>query len=180
MAKLNHIALLVSNIESFLKVNSLPLDLTESIEEFPSEGTRELYIGANEQLGRLLIMQAIGDGPYKDALNKRGVGLHHIAIDVPKVDDFVGELAGTGWFLHPRSLWFYDDRKQVFLARPGVPLLVEVQERKKMKSENYFIESIELPMSEERLISSLECERVKAGKELTLAIAGKMLIPTFD
>lgn len=42
---LNHVAFLVTNIESILEAVSFSNDLIGKIEEFPSEGTRELYNG---------------------------------------------------------------------------------------------------------------------------------------
>ncbi len=110
-------------------------------------------------------MQAIGDGPYKQAHEKRGTGIHHIAIDVPKVDDFVGELSGSGWLLHPKSLWFYDDNKQVYLSRPGVPVLIEVKERPKPSTEDFFIEMIEFPLPNTRLLEPLCCPKLKMGNQ---------------
>ena len=103
---LNHVAILVEDIESVLEKVQFTPDLLGEIEEFPSEGTRELYIGSDNQMGRILLMQAIGDGPYKNALDKRGPGLHHIALDVLNIDDFVTKLSGSGWLLHPKSIEF--------------------------------------------------------------------------
>src|ERR1044071_1670066 len=97
MSALNHVAFLVDSIEMVLEENIFDPGAIGEIEEFPSEGTRELYIGQSDQMGKLLLMQANGPGPYQDALNKRGTGLHHIAIDVPSIDDFVATLSGSGW-----------------------------------------------------------------------------------
>ncbi|MEZ4744345.1 MAG: hypothetical protein R3B45_18155 [Bdellovibrionota bacterium] len=63
---LNHIAILVNDIDYIVKKKNFSSDLLGEIEEFPSEGTRELYIGKNDQMGRLLLMQAVGEGPYKE------------------------------------------------------------------------------------------------------------------
>ena len=180
ISHLNHVALLVTNIESFVRENSLLSEPHGQIDEFPSEGTRELYLGKESQIGRLLLMQAIGEGPYRDAYERRGAGLHHIAIDVPKVDDFVGELSGSGWFLHPRSLWFYDDNRQVFLSRPGVPVLIEVQERPTASTEDPFIDRVEFPFPSTRLLESLCCSRLKMGQKFKIFIEGRPLCPSFD
>lgn len=177
---LNHVALLVNNIESFVQENHLSSESSGQIDEFPSEGTRELYLGKDSQLGRLLLMQAIGDGPYKDAYERRGAGLHHIAIDVPKVDDFVGELSGSGWLLHPRSLWFYDDNRQVFLSRPGVSVLIEVQERSMDSTEDPFIDRVEFPFPNTRLLEPLCCPRLKMGIQFKIFLDGRSFYPSFD
>ena len=128
---LNHVAILVESIESTLGIKNFSSDLIEEIEEFPSVGTRELYLGKSNQMGRLLLMQAAGDGPYKSALKKRGTGLHHIALDVLNIDEYLGSLSGSGWLLHPESINFYKSNKQIYLSRPGVPVLMEIQEREK-------------------------------------------------
>ncbi len=180
ISHLNHVALLVTNIESFVRENSLLSESHGQIDEFPSEGTRELYLGRESQIGRLLLMQAIGEGPYRDAYERRGAGLHHIAIDVPKIDDFVGGLSGSGWFLHPRSLWLYDDNRQVFLSRPGVPVLIEVQERSGDATEDSFIDGVEFPFPNTRLLESLCCSRLKMGPKFKIFIEGRPLCPSFD
>ena len=78
--RLDHVALLCDSIESSLA--SLAALLPEEaascfapgkIESFPSEGTRECYVGKNKNGGaRLLLMEAVGSsGPYARALAKR-------------------------------------------------------------------------------------------------------------
>jgi len=168
ISHLNHVAFLVESIEAFIEHKAFPEELIGSIEEFPSEGTRELYIGSNKQMGRLLLMQAIGEGPYKTALEKRGAGIHHIAINVENIDSFVDSLIGSGWLLHPISLKFYNDDRQVYLCRPGVSVIIEVMERKEQPVDNYFIGRVEFPFSSEKLIKSLRCDRIAEGKDLKL------------
>lgn len=78
--RLDHVALLCKSIES--SIASLAAMLPEEaascfapgkIETFPSEGTRECYVGQNKDGGaRLLLMEAVGStGPYARALAKR-------------------------------------------------------------------------------------------------------------
>lgn len=162
---LNHIAILTNSIEEILDKNS-HLNISGEIEEFPSEGTRELYLGKENQMGRLLLMQAIGDGPYKKALDKRGAGLHHIAIDVTNIDEFVSQLGGSGWMLHSKSLKFYNEQKLVFLCRSGTPTLIEVQERKELVTENFFIDRFEFPFNSKYLLDGLCCDRIIQGASI--------------
>ena len=98
------------------------------VEDFPSEGTREVYVGPPGGEGLLLLMEAIGPGPYWNAMEKRGPGLHHIAINVASADVFVVDLAGSGWLLHPTSLHTWAHQKVIYLARPGLRVLIEVQQ----------------------------------------------------
>ena len=46
--KIDHIGVIVSNIEKV--VSAWNLTQTNPIEEFPSEGTRELYIGSDDEV----------------------------------------------------------------------------------------------------------------------------------
>ncbi len=61
---LNHVAILVNSIETSVKRGKFSSSMLGSIDEFPSEGTREQYIGKKNQMGRLLLMEAIG--PSRD------------------------------------------------------------------------------------------------------------------
>lgn len=167
---LNHVAILVENIEAVVEKNFFDSSFLGEIEEFPAEGTRELYIGSNNQMGKLLLMQPNGPGPYQTAFNKRGVGLHHIAIDVLRIDEFVTSLSGSGWLLHPKSLKFYKSIKQVWLSRPGVPVLIEVNETKELVVEEFFIEKLEFPFGEGRLLEGLCCERLKMRDKIKIKI----------
>jgi hypothetical protein len=125
--QMDHIALVVASIEEAVAGLGVSIDLSE-IEEFPSEGTRELYVGEPDAPARLLLMQPIGAGPYREALAKRGAGLHHVAFCVPKVSEFSQSLAGSGWLLHPRSIDLLERNRQIWLCRPGIRTLVEVSQ----------------------------------------------------
>lgn len=176
VSALNHVAFLVDKIENIVEAHSLDPKALGEIEEFPAEGTRELYIGQQRQSGKLLLMQAIGPGPYQEALHKRGAGLHHIAIDVTDVKAFVAHLPGSGWYLHPRSLGFFQSIKQVWLTRPGVPVLIEVNQRKKLAlDDDHFIEQITFPFPSGRLCEALGCARVSCGEEFRMMIGGRDL-----
>lgn len=168
---LNHVAILVENIESVVEKNLFDSSLLGEIEEFPSEGTRELYIGSSNQMGKLLLMQANGPGPYQDALNKRGTGLHHIAIDVLNIDEFMASLSDSGWLLHPKSLEFYKSIRQVWLSRPRIPVLIEVNETKELLDNESFIEELEFPFTEARFLKALFCDRLKMSDEIRMKIS---------
>ncbi len=173
---LNHVAILVKNIDSVIEKNIFSSETLGKIEEFPSEGTRELYIGKDGQMGRLLLMEAIGNGPYKTALGKRGTGLHHIALDVLNIDDYVGHLVGSGWLLHPKSLEFYNSHKQIYLCRPNVPVLIEVQERKELSDKANYIDELEFPFDKNQLLDILECNNLKMGNEIGMRIEDKFTL----
>ena len=72
----HHTAILVENIEEVVTSWSLDDANLQSVEEFESEGTRELYVGQDEKANRLLLIQPTSKGPYLRAFEKRGAGLH--------------------------------------------------------------------------------------------------------
>lgn len=164
---LNHVAFLVKSIESALERNSFSSGDLGEIEDFASEGTREIYVGRSV-MGRVLLMQAIGDGPYQRALEKRGEGLHHIALDVENIDEFINQISGSGWYLHPRSLDLYNKSKQVYLCRPGIPVLIEIQERKIFAEDDYFIQKVGFPFKSEALLNALGCDRILENKQIKI------------
>lgn len=125
--EIDHVALLVGSIEGAVERLCVPATLS-AIEEYPAEGTRELYVGDAGVPARLLLMQPIGPGPYERALEKRGEGLHHLAFCVEDLSAFIESISGTGWLLHPQSLQTVASIRQIWLCRPGVRALIEVTE----------------------------------------------------
>jgi len=120
---LDHVALLVRSLEQTLERLAETGLAVGEIESFPSEGTREVYLG-QDLPGRLLLLEATGPGPYQRALEKRGPGLHHVAIEVPDLEAFAAD--PRGWLLHPHSLENQERASTLWFARPGVGTLLEV------------------------------------------------------
>jgi hypothetical protein len=60
-------------------------------------------------------------------------------------------------YCYPRSLETMKATRTVWLARPGIPMLVEIQERTGFSAKPTFIEKVCLPLSAEqfRLVSAL-------------------------
>ncbi len=176
---LNHVALLVKDIEEFIENNaSLRLEMGK-IEEFPSEGTRELYIGRANKTAKLLVMQAIGKGPYQRAFEKRGVGLHHIAIDVANASEFSNGLSGSGWNLHPCSLKTYKELGQIWLCKTGNPL-IEVQEKQNIGDGAAFVEEVSIPFSSPSLCEALQLPTITIGPRFQISIQGNKIECDFD
>ena len=126
-ASFDHVALVVPDLETVLERLELTREEVGPIEAFPGEGTREVYIGNDDAASRLLLMQPTDEtGPYARSLRRRGPGLHHVALAVSNLTEF---LTGVeGWLLHPASASSIQHSQTAWLARPGVPCLVEVQE----------------------------------------------------
>jgi len=166
---IDHVALLVPRIEPVLeKLGDLAAE-AGAIEEFPSEGTRELYVGGEGRIARLLLMETRGEeGPYARALAKRGPGLHHVALLVPDLDAF---LAGIrGWLVHPACLPGLASSRTLWLARPGISTLVEVHEAEP-GSGRTLVAQVEVPVNGE----IAELLHLRVGEE---RVAG--LIPSSD
>ncbi len=114
-------------------------------EDFEGEGTRELYIEI-DRAASLLLMEAISAGPYQRALEKRGPGLHHIAIRRPGLEASIPALTAAGWKLLPVSEKSIPRARTAWLSLPGFPGLLEVQEGKAPSGEP-FVTKAGLPLA---------------------------------
>lgn len=147
----SHIAVLVLSVDKSAEfLNSQNIN-TRSPEVFESEGTKEVYVGSYEtQKGLLLLLEAISEGPYKQALIKRGPSLHHIAIDVLDIEAFVIKAQRLGWQLHPISKETMSYKTAWFFLK-GIPTLIEVHQKKTLSTQPTKISKIELPLPKEQL-----------------------------
>src|SRR3954470_23207445 len=101
---IDHVALLVRSVERAAQaLAQLGVGSIGTKDSFPSEGTAEVYVGAPERGARLLLMEAIGPGPYQQALAKRGPGLHHLAFVVGDVQAAIARGTAAGWVLKKRG-----------------------------------------------------------------------------
>ncbi|MBK1877076.1 VOC family protein [Pelagicoccus mobilis] len=135
MLELDHIALLVRDLEA--TAASFPSTLERhELETFESEGTKEQYIDfLNTNAPSLLLFEAIGDGPYRRALKKRGPGLHHLGYRTTDLKEAVAYFAKQGLFLHPISIDSLEKRV-AWMCRPGIPFLVEIFESERANGES--------------------------------------------
>lgn len=137
----SHIAILVPSVRKAAdKLKKFQFQIGPE-EVWESEGTKEIYL-EREKGNSLLLLEPTKDGPYQRALKKRGPGIHHLAIDVLNLEAFIESLLGTGWLLHPTSLKTIKHTQTAYLARPGFPALIEVQEREKLIEKSLFVDEI--------------------------------------
>lgn len=146
LALINHVALLVPSVKKAADhLRSFDFKIGPA-EQWECEGTLEIYVGDTKaERATLLLMEPIKEGAYTRAMSKRGPGLHHIAIDVLNLDSYIDSISGSGWLLHPKSIHMMKETRTAYLARPGMPTLIEVQERSELKSFKHFIENLAIP-----------------------------------
>ena len=118
--KIDHIAIAVNDVEKSAKIyqEALGVDGVE-FETVESEGVKLAIIHLDN--GRIELMQPINDeSPIKKFLDKKGQGLHHMALQTDNIDGEVERMKGCGIqflgkirpgsegtkviFIHPKSL----------------------------------------------------------------------------
>lgn len=163
----NHLAILVRSVDRAAKVLA---ELGYPIgprEEWDGEGTAEIYVGSKDQAAKLLLMEPVKPGAYSRAMEKRGPGLHHVAVDVRDLEEFVTGLSGSGWYLHPKSLRTIRSGQTAWLARPGTGMLIEVQQREDLADAAPFITGIDVPLTpkERGMVAALGIEQLRASDD---------------
>ncbi len=144
----SHVAVLVPSVEKAAKhLQKYKFDIGVK-EEF--EETFEIYVHG-ESRNSLLLMEAKSNGSYRKAFEKRGPGLHHVAIDVLELELFLESLNGSGWLLHLNSVKTIKDYKTVYLVRPGFPAIIEVHQKKMLPNTPLFIQTISAPLNAQQL-----------------------------
>jgi len=119
--KIDHIAIAVNNVEESAKVYQEALGIDEiEFETVESEGVKVAILHLEN--GRIELMQPTNESsPIKKFLEKKGQGLHHLALDTENIEgevarmencgiQFLGKIrpgsAGTKvTFIHPKSLY---------------------------------------------------------------------------
>jgi len=118
--KIDHIAIAVNNVEDAAKIYQKALGVdTVEFEIVESEGVKLAIIHLEN--GRIELMQPMNDeSPIKKFLDKKGQGLHHMALQTNNIEDEVERMKGCGIqflgkirpgsegtkviFVHPKSL----------------------------------------------------------------------------
>ncbi len=119
--KIDHIAIAVNNVEESAKVYQEALGIDDvEFETVESEGVKIAILHLEN--GRIELMQPTNDtSPIKKFLEKKGQGIHHMALETDNIDgevsrmescgiQFLGKVrpgsAGTKvTFIHPKSLY---------------------------------------------------------------------------
>ena len=118
--KIDHIAIAVNDVEESAKIYQQALGIDEiEFGTVESEGVKVAIIPMEN--GRIELMQPTNDSsPIKKFLDKKGPGLHHMALDTDNIEGEVERMEGCGvqflgkirpgsagtkvTFIHPKSL----------------------------------------------------------------------------
>lgn len=168
----SHVAILVPSVRKATDYcRRFDFEIGEE-DVFPE--TREIYVQGSER-NALLLMEARDTGSYRKALEKRGPGIHHLAIDVLDLDGFLSSIAGSGWLLHLNSLHTMKDFRTAYLARPGFPALIEVQEKAELMDGPLFVDGVSLPFDPglTRLVKSVGLDQTVTPGIPSLSLRGK-------
>lgn len=118
--KIDHIAIAVNDVEESAKVYSQALGVAKvEFETVETEGVKVAIIHLEN--GRIELMQPTNEAsPIKKFLDKKGPGLHHMALETDNIEKEVSRMEGCGiqflgqirpgsagtkvTFVHPKSL----------------------------------------------------------------------------
>lgn len=118
--RIDHVAIAVNDVEKSAKVYQQVLDANNiEFETVESEGVKVAIIHLEN--GRVELIQPTNDSsPIKKFLDKKGEGLHHMALETDNIEDEVERIKGCGiqflgqirpgsagtkvTFIHPKSL----------------------------------------------------------------------------
>lgn len=174
----SHVAVLVSSVRKtadFLCRYGFQIGEEE---DWEGEGTREIYV-EREKGNSLLLMEPIKPGAYQRAMEKRGPGLHHLAIDVLNFESYLESIEGSGWLLHPASIKTIKKSHTAYLSRPGFPALIEVREQKELVERPLFVTNISIPidMPLVKLIKYIGLEKIvrQTSGAAALSLSGRTI-----
>ena len=118
--KINHIAIAVENLDTAVSKYRDALDVKDiEFETVESEGVKVAILHLEN--AKIELMEPTNDSsPIKKFLEKRGSGLHHIALETPNIESEVSRMEGCGiqflgkirdgsagtkvTFIHPKSM----------------------------------------------------------------------------
>ena len=118
--KIDHVAIAVNDVEESAKVYQEALGVSSvEFETVETEGVKIAIIHLEN--GRIELMQPTNDSsPIKKFLDKKGPGLHHMALETDNIESEVSRMEGCGiqflgkirpgsagtkvTFIHPKSL----------------------------------------------------------------------------
>lgn len=95
MSNINHVAAVVSDLESAIRVLSEGFGFqAEPVTEIRELGIRVAFLQA--QNTRIELIQPVSSGPYLEFLEKKEFGFNHIAIEVDRIPKAIEKLERIG------------------------------------------------------------------------------------
>lgn len=118
MNKIEHIGIAVENLEKSIEIyEKLLRTKCYKIEEVISEGVKTAFFKIGES--KIELLEATNpDSPIAKFIQKRGVGMHHIAIDVDDIHTEMNRLLADGFQLIQKSPKKGADSKLIAFLHP--------------------------------------------------------------
>lgn len=129
--KLNHLAIVVDDMDASLRFWRESLGLTQSgdIESVPAEAVDIAFLTLGDAHIEL-VQPTSDDSGVAKYLEKRGGGMHHLCLDVPDLDNKLAELSAAGYELINEQPRERDGRRYAFIhPRSTGGVLLELYER---------------------------------------------------
>ncbi len=115
---IHHIAVAVRDVEQAVKRFREVLGIEAEIEEVPEENVKVAMLNLGN--ARIELVQGLSpDSPVSKFVEKRGEGIHHIAIAVDNVEEFCRELSSKGFKLvYPQPKSVAKGRRRINFVHP--------------------------------------------------------------
>ena len=130
ITKINHIAMLVNDLESPLNFwrDALGLELTQ-VEEVPGEQARIAFLPIGDSEIEL-VQPTTDDSGLARYLEKRGPGMHHICLEVDDIDGMLAQLKAKGiQLINQEARVGSDGRRYAFIhPKSASGVMVELYE----------------------------------------------------
>lgn len=128
MNKIEHIGVAVKSLDESIPIYEKLLNTKcYKIEEVASEGVKTAFFKIGES--KIELLEATNpESPIAKFLEKRGMGMHHIAFDVTDIDEEISRLLDSGFQMIHQSPKDGADHKRIAFLHPKSTesLLVEL------------------------------------------------------
>jgi methylmalonyl-CoA/ethylmalonyl-CoA epimerase len=127
--KINHVAIVVRDIEESLKFWEFALGLElHHVEDVPSQASKVAFIPIGDSEIEL-VQPTTEDSGMAAYLEKRGEGMHHLCIEVDDIEAKIKELKDAGVRLINETAQVLPGRKMAFIhPKSASGVLVELYE----------------------------------------------------
>ena len=127
--KINHVAIVVRDIEESLKFWEFALGLElHHVEDVPSQASKVAFIPIGDSEIEL-VQPTTEDSGIAAYLEKRGEGMHHLCIEVDDIEAKIKELKDAGVRLINETAQVLPGRKMAFIhPKSASGVLVELYE----------------------------------------------------